>query len=395
MTTESTAANPIPTRELERRWQAMREAMQTAGLDALVMQNSNAFHGGYVKYFTDIPAMYGGYQAVLFPAAAPMITFSHGPAGARDLGGDDPVNRGVATAHSAPTFAAAHYTKHYHSGLVADELNQHGFRTVGLVGTTSMAGAFLEHVRAQVPGAEFTDATDMVDGIKAVKSADEIEFVRRATAMQDAAMKVVLETVQPGWRNFEVTALAMYEGQKLGSEQGLFLAGSAPVGTPNPFRPRHMQDRVIEKGDQVALLIENNGPGGFYSELGRSFVFGKASAEMKDANRFLVEAQQFTIDLLRPGADPASAIASYNAYMRDAGRPEERRLHAHGQGYDLVERPLIFPDETMKISGSMNIVAHPGFVNETMFASICDNYLIGEDGTAERLHTTAQEIFEI
>ena len=395
MTTESTVANPIPTRELERRWKAVREAMSAAGIDALVMQNSNSFHGGYVKWFTDIPAMYGGYQAVVFPAKAPMITFSHGPAGARDLGGDDPVNRGVATAHSAPTFAAAHYTKHYHSGLVADELNKHGFKTVGLVGTTSMAGAFLEHIRAEVPGAEFTDATDLVDDIKAIKSADEIEFVRRAAAMQDTAMKVVLESVRPGWRNFEVTALAQYEGQKLGSEQGLFLAGSAPVGTPNPFRPRHMQDRVIEKGDQVALLIENNGPGGFYTELGRSFVLGKATQEMRDVNRFLVEAQQFTIDLLRPGTDPASAIAEYNAYMRDSGRPEERRLHAHGQGYDLVERPLIFPDETMKISGSMNIVAHPGFVNESMFASVCDNYLIAEDGSAERIHTTAQEIFEL
>lgn len=45
----------IPTRELERRWAAVRKAMKAAGIGSLIMQNDNLFLGGYVRYFTDFP----------------------------------------------------------------------------------------------------------------------------------------------------------------------------------------------------------------------------------------------------------------------------------------------------------------------------------------------------
>ena len=49
----------ISTSELERRWKAAREAMKQQGIDFLVMQNDNEWLGGYVKWFTDIPARNG------------------------------------------------------------------------------------------------------------------------------------------------------------------------------------------------------------------------------------------------------------------------------------------------------------------------------------------------
>ena len=38
--------NPISTRELERRWTAVRKAMAERKIDALVMQNNNDWLGG-------------------------------------------------------------------------------------------------------------------------------------------------------------------------------------------------------------------------------------------------------------------------------------------------------------------------------------------------------------
>ena len=42
--------NPISTRELERRWAAVRKAMAERKIDVLVMQNSNDWLGGYVRW---------------------------------------------------------------------------------------------------------------------------------------------------------------------------------------------------------------------------------------------------------------------------------------------------------------------------------------------------------
>jgi len=58
----------ISTQELERRWTAVRSAMKDAGIDVLIMQNTNQFLGGYVKWFTDVPAFNGYPTTVMFPA---------------------------------------------------------------------------------------------------------------------------------------------------------------------------------------------------------------------------------------------------------------------------------------------------------------------------------------
>ena len=69
---------PIATRELERRWSAVRKGMKDADIDILVMQNDNQYLGGYVRYFTDFPARTGYPVTVLFPEDDGMTMVSHG-----------------------------------------------------------------------------------------------------------------------------------------------------------------------------------------------------------------------------------------------------------------------------------------------------------------------------
>ena len=59
---------PVSTQELERRWAAIRTAMRSRKVDVLLMQNNNDHMGGYVKYFTDLPATFGYPVTVAFPA---------------------------------------------------------------------------------------------------------------------------------------------------------------------------------------------------------------------------------------------------------------------------------------------------------------------------------------
>ena len=63
--------SPISTAELERRWAAVRAAMAAQKIDVLVMQNSNEFSGGYVKWFTDLPSGNGTMTTVIVPEGRP------------------------------------------------------------------------------------------------------------------------------------------------------------------------------------------------------------------------------------------------------------------------------------------------------------------------------------
>ena len=72
---------PISTTELERRWAAVRAAMEREKIDVLLMQNNNDYMGGTVKYFTDLPATNGYPFTVVFPRDDLMTVVGMGPFG--------------------------------------------------------------------------------------------------------------------------------------------------------------------------------------------------------------------------------------------------------------------------------------------------------------------------
>src|SRR6267154_459206 len=161
------------------------------------------------------------------------------------------------------------------------------------------------------------------------------------------------------------------------------------------FAPRHFQGRTLKAGDHLVLLIENNGPGGFFAEIARTLVLGKASNEIIDAFEAMKEAQVHTLSLMKPGASCRDIANAHDDYMKKHGFPPELRLYAHSQGYDMVERPMLRADETMLIEENMNFAIHPGYETATMWTTICDNYMVEQNGVGECMHKTAKKVFEV
>jgi Xaa-Pro aminopeptidase len=387
---------PISTAELERRWRAVRTAMAAAHIDVLLMQNNNDHMGGYVRYFTDMPATNGYPNTVVFPRDDEMTVVCQGPFGGGEATAQgDQTWRGVRQILTTPSYSSAHYTKDYDPELAAKALKPFAKGTVGYVGTYQMSFALLDFVKRAFPEARFVDASDLVDEIKVIKSAEEMELVKRAALMQDGAMKAAFAAVKPGMRDIEVAAVAQHYSLVHGSENGIYLCASMPLGQPSKFGNRHLQNRVIREGDQIALLVEDNGPGGMYTELGRSCVVGKVPQQMKEELDFCKASRKLTLDLLKPGASCKDIWDAFNDFMRKNGRPPEARLYCHGQGYDMVERPLVRHDEPMKIGKDMNIVVHPTYIHGGYLNWLCDNYLIGGNGPGDRLHQFPEEIVEV
>jgi Xaa-Pro aminopeptidase len=384
---------PLPAAELERRWRAIRAAMLEADIDVLLAQNNNDFHGGTVKYLTDLPAVSGAWTSVVFPREAQMTIVAHGPSGGEPEASG--ALAGAAQIRTAATFAAAAYTSRYDAELVIEALAPWAASTIGLVGLYQMSAATLEAVRAALPRAKFVDATDLLDGIRVVKSELEQERIRATAKLQDEAMRAAFAAVEPGRRESEITAIAQHVCLDHGAEQGIYLSASWTPGSASGIAPRHMQNRVLRDGDVLCLLIESNGPGGFYTELGRTCVLGAAPAQLLEELDFVLEAQRHCLRQLVPGTPCAAIWDSYLAFLAEHGRPTERRLHAHGQGNDLVERPLIRFDEPMAVQAGMNIVVHPSYIKDGFASWICDNYLVGPDGTGPSIHEFAQQIVEL
>src|SRR6185503_19499695 len=138
---------PISTSELERRWKAVRAAMAREKIDVLLMQNNNDHMGGYVRYFTDMPATNGYPNTVIFPRDDEMTVVCQGP-----FGGGETTAQGD---------ASAHYTKDYDPELAASALRPFASGTIGYVGTYQMSFALLDYVKRAFPNARYVDASDM------------------------------------------------------------------------------------------------------------------------------------------------------------------------------------------------------------------------------------------
>jgi len=386
----------ISDQELERRWREIRKRMKEEKIDFLVMQNDNEWLGGYVKWFTDVPAKNAQPHTVIFPVDEDMTTITHGGKPPGDVGPPAWTLRGVKRRLTAPFFRSAAFTNTYDAEIAVEVLKARKNARIGILGKGSMSAAFYEHLLKSLSGWSVVEAADLVDPVKAVKSDEEVNLIKKTAVLQDRAIDYAKKAIRPGRRDSEIIADIIHHVTDLGSEEQLVLGGSGPVGQPVAIRKRHFQNRMVREGDQFSLLIEVNGPGGMYTEIGRIFfVGGRVPAELNDAAALAVEIQEATLRMLRPGADPADIWRANNALLERKGFLPETRLYAHGQGYDLVERPLIRDDEPMKLQAGMNITVHPTVGSDRVWVWVCDNYLVTTTGVSECRHKPPKEISRV
>jgi Xaa-Pro aminopeptidase len=382
--------------ELTRRWTAARAAMKAHDLDVLVVQGTtNLSGGGYYRWLTDASAPPSNPRTVIFPLDGLMTIVEQGPEGTvRTVDAKTPPNRGIGKRCATTSYPSVIQTAHYDAEIVAREIRAAGFRRIGLVAAMATHHMFAEKLKELLAGIPIVEATSIIDPLKSVKSAEEIACVRTTAALQDAVMREVQAHLRPGMRDFEVAAFVQYRARMLGSDQVVVLCSSAPPGKPAGNRPPPEQGRTMEKGDSFSLLLEGTGPGGYFTEVTRLYVLGRATDEQRDAHGFAVEAQADTIKRLARGTSAREVWEAYVAFMKSRGRPHDTRLFSHGQGLDLVERPLIRHDEDMVLDDGMVISCHPGHVTPAMWSGIGDTFLLTSGGV-ERLHATPQEIIEV
>jgi Xaa-Pro aminopeptidase len=356
--------------------------MKAEDIDILVMQNDNQFLGGYVRYFTDFPARTGYPVTVLFPKDDGMTMVSHGGP-PKPPGPPAWAVRGVKTRLARPYFRTAYYTNSWDAEEAVKVIKERKDRKVGIVGMGAMHAAFYVYLKENLKGVEIVEASDMVDRIKAVKSDDELAFIRRSAATQDAVFAAMPTIVRPGKWEYQVRGEIARMLMDLGSEEELLRLSSAPPGQPAATMETFLQNRQIQPGDQVCILIEPTGPGGFYTEIARTWCLGDVPRGMQKMWNISLEGQKFAASLLKPGVRPGEVFHKVNEFLVGKGQVPEGRTNAHGQAM-TCGTPLFTPDEPMPLQANMVVALHPLMQTKARLQSAATTSH-NRDG-AERLH---------
>lgn len=384
--------SPRTKEEMERRWALVKKQMEKAGLDMCLAQNDNQFLGGYVRWLIDVPAVQGYPMTVMFYANGAMTTITHGAPEQPLL--PDWSLRGPTERLSSPYVRSLNYTDYYDAKLVAEKIKSSGIERLGIVGRAQLNYTLISYIK-ETTGVEIIDATRLIDEIKGPKSAEELECIRSSARMHDEAMAYVAQMLRPDMREYELNAALTQKLIELGSEEQLLMIGSAPAGQCAGIQYAHYQNRMIEKGDVLTVMIECSGPGGYYCELGRSFVLGcEPGKELKDVFARSKEVQHRTAELLVPGIPAHEVTRKVNELLKKMNLPEEHRIFTHGQGYDLIEAPGFALEDDFVLQENMCIAIHPTYVEPKGFGFCCDNFLVTPAG-AQRLQEYTQEVIRI
>jgi len=187
------------------------------------------------------------------------------------------------------------------------------------------------------PNAEFVHITPVIDRLRAIKSDEEIDKIRKSAKIADKAMEAALQAVQPGVTEIEVAAEAEYVMRKLGSEKpafSTFVASGSRTLLAHPLASR----RKIERGEPVVIDLGATWEG-YASDICRTTFAGEPTKEQVDFLRLVVRAQETAASVLQDGAISGSV---YDAVHEVFEEKDLGKFLPHDIGYGLGLRQSEF-----------------------------------------------------
>jgi Xaa-Pro aminopeptidase len=374
----------ISDNELNRRWKAVRERMAEKGIDYLLVQSQQRYVGGYFRWFTDIPG--ANYPVTgIFPLNGEGMTIIyHGPgAPAPAVHPPDFALRGIITKINTPAFPNVWWEDAWDAERAVEVMKRTKPKTVGFVGMGNMSVAFADNVRKGLKGVNFINATDLVDEVRMVKSEEELSLHREAAYMHEMTYEVAKEAIRPGRTVGEVLVEIRLAQMDAGSEEQQISIQFGPPGamhySQHSWGNTHIR-RTFKEGDVCNMLVESSMAGGYWYDLRRYLSIGPVPKAYQEAHAIVMEARAIMAKMSKPGLLPKVALEACDKFLKSKGCPAEARVAAHGQGLDLVERPVYRREEVCKLEPGMIVCLHP--TAKTKHAAVCisDTYVIAESG---------------
>jgi Xaa-Pro aminopeptidase len=159
---------------------------------------------------------------------------------------------------------------------------------------------FRTKLAAQAPGAKFENLDPILDEMRLVKSAGEIELVRRSTKIAGEGIMEAMRSASPGMFEYELAAAADYVFRKNGS-QGVAYFPLVAAGTNAAWPHYHAMQTKTKPGDMV--LMDYAPDYKYYSsDVTRMFpIDGTFTPAQKELYTIYLRLYQALMTSIRPG----------------------------------------------------------------------------------------------
>lgn len=279
---------------------------------------------------------------------------------------------------------------------IAGLLEENGCRRVA-VEEKSLSLDTFDRLKKAISCAELVGgASAILDVMRVCKDDEEIEKIKRAQAITDAAFSHVLSVIHPSMTEIDVALELEFFMRKHGADDIAFstiaVSGSEsalPHGVPRP--------KKLERG----FLTMDFGAkkDGYCSDMTRTVVIGKADAEMKRLYSTVLAAQQAALAAAHAEVSCHALDKVARDVIENAGY-HKRFGHSlgHGVGMLIHEDPRLSPsakpEEVLKRGHVVTV--EPGiYLTGKYGCRIEDMIAVRADGSVENLTKSNKELIEL
>ena len=215
-----------------------------------------------------------------------------------------------------------------------------------------------ERLISGLPGLQIADVTGLVQGLRMVKSAAEIEKLSHICAIGSATFARVPEIITQGQPLEDVFRAFRREALTQGADDAPYVVGAADQGgyrdVISPPSRRALQD-----GD-VLMLDTGLTWDGYFCDFDRNWAMGRTDNRARRAYDVLWRATEAGIAAARPGNTCRDLFAAMSAVIAemDGSGGDIGRL-GHGLGMQLTEQPSHAAFDTTVLSENMVLTLEP------------------------------------
>lgn len=230
-----------------------------------------------------------------------------------------------------------------------------------------------------LPGAEFVDTTQTVAAVRAIKTAEEIDILERATKGTHSAVLDAIGASRTGDTEKDIAA-KIANGMTLnGADTVMFMCfGSGPRSL---FAHGAPSDRATQPGD-IIRLDTGGRYGAYFSDFARTYSAGDPTPDQRQIYRKLVEIHKETIGAVKPG------VTAEGLFFVCKGAFEKRQLPfhmphiGHSFGVELHENPMLRPGDKTPIEPGMVINIEPVMIDRERRSlyHVEDLFVVTDDG---------------
>jgi Xaa-Pro dipeptidase len=224
----------------------------------------------------------------------------------------------------------------------------------------------------------FRDADPILASLMRVKDAAELDHMRHAARIADAAFEEVLPKIKEGMTEKEIDGLLVNAMESRGAKRYFCIVAASANGA----EPHHFSDDTKLKEGDVVVLDFGCDIEGYKSDITRTIAIGEPSARAKEMYRLVYQAFRAGREAIRPGVAAKTLDAAARNVINNAGVGEAffHRL-GHGIGLQGHEAPYINGqnEEILEVGNCFSI--EPGVYFEGQFGIRIENIVtVSEDG---------------